>query len=76
MTVFRRLCKIDYLSSYTHAGRYYTLYEIARFDEDEVPEFVYHYQETTPWGKGRSNEANYRNYMECQAMLRERGLCF
>jgi hypothetical protein len=36
MTVFRRLRKIDYLSSYTHAGRYYTLYEIARFDEDGV----------------------------------------
>lgn len=36
MTVFRRLRKIDYLSSYTHAGRYYTLYDIARFDEDGI----------------------------------------
>jgi hypothetical protein len=32
MTVFRRLCQIEYVSSYTHAGRYYTLYDIARFD--------------------------------------------
>ena len=36
MTVFRRLRKIDYLSSYTHAGRYYTLYDLARFDEDGI----------------------------------------
>jgi anaerobic magnesium-protoporphyrin IX monomethyl ester cyclase len=48
----------------------------ARFDQDELPDFVYHYQETTPWGKGRSNEANYQDYMACQAMLRERGLVF
>jgi len=32
MTVFRRLQKLNYLSSYTHAGRYYTLAEIAQFD--------------------------------------------
>jgi len=36
MTVFRRLRNIDYVSSYTHAGRYYTLYDIARFDEDGI----------------------------------------
>jgi predicted transcriptional regulator len=36
MTVFRRLCKIEYVSSYTHAGRYYTLYDIARFDSDGI----------------------------------------
>lgn len=36
MTVFRRLRKMDYLTSYTHAGRYYTLYDIARFDEDGI----------------------------------------
>ena len=34
MTVFRRLRQIDYVTSYTHAGRYYTLYDIARFDSD------------------------------------------
>jgi hypothetical protein len=33
MTVFRRLKEVGYLCSYTHAGRYYTLAEIARFDE-------------------------------------------
>ncbi len=36
MTVFRRLCEIEYVSSYTHAGRYYTLYDIARFDSDGI----------------------------------------
>jgi hypothetical protein len=33
MTVFRRLRDLGYVSSYTHAGRYYTLAEIPRFDE-------------------------------------------
>lgn len=34
MTVFRRIQRLDYLSSYTHAGRYYTLYDIPRFNQD------------------------------------------
>lgn len=34
MTVFRRLRQMHYVTSYTHAGRYYTLYDIARFDSD------------------------------------------
>ncbi|MFH1184738.1 MAG: hypothetical protein V1755_06820 [Chloroflexota bacterium] len=33
MSVFRRLKELDYLSSYSHAGRYYTLADIPRFDE-------------------------------------------
>lgn len=33
LTVFRKLQTLDYLSSYSHRGRYYTLREIARFDE-------------------------------------------
>jgi hypothetical protein len=36
MTVFRRLRGIEYLCSYTHAGRYYTLFDIARFDSDGI----------------------------------------
>lgn len=36
MTVFRRLRQLEYVSSYTHAGRYYTLYDIARFDTDGI----------------------------------------
>ena len=32
-SLFRDLSQIDYLSSFTHAGRYYTLVELARFDE-------------------------------------------
>jgi len=34
MTVFRRLSALGYLSSYSHAGRYYTLREIPAFDSD------------------------------------------
>lgn len=33
MSVFRRLREVGYRSSYTHAGRYYTLSDIPRFDE-------------------------------------------
>jgi len=33
MSVFRRLSAIGYLTSYSHAGRYYTLREIPEFDE-------------------------------------------
>jgi len=34
MTVFRRLSALGYLTSYSHAGRYYTLREIPVFDSD------------------------------------------
>jgi len=34
LTVFRKLRPLGYLSSYTHRGRFYTLREIVRFDED------------------------------------------
>ena len=33
LTVFRKLKLLDYLSSYTHRGRYYALLETARFDD-------------------------------------------
>ena len=33
MTVFRKLRALDYLTSYSHAGRFYTLRELAEFDE-------------------------------------------
>jgi hypothetical protein len=33
MTVFRKLRELGYHSSYSHRGQYYTLNEIARFDE-------------------------------------------
>ena len=32
MTIFRRLQELDYLSSFTHVGRYYTLKSIIYFD--------------------------------------------
>lgn len=34
MSVFRRLSPLGYLSSYSHAGRFYTLQRIASFDDD------------------------------------------
>src|SRR6266496_2315264 len=34
MTVFRRLSPMGYVSSYSHAGRYYTLRDIPVFDPD------------------------------------------
>ena len=34
MTVFRHLRDLGYLSSYSHAGRYYTLSDIPQFDAD------------------------------------------
>lgn len=34
LTVFRKLKTLDYLSSYTHRGRYYALRETARFDDE------------------------------------------
>jgi hypothetical protein len=33
LTVFRKLKQLDYLASYTHRGRFYTLADIARFDD-------------------------------------------
>ena len=33
MTVFGKLRRLSYLSSYSHRGKYYTLAEIARFDQ-------------------------------------------
>ncbi len=34
MSVFRRLSALDYLSSFTHTGRYYTLRSVPNFDAD------------------------------------------
>jgi hypothetical protein len=33
LTVFRKLKQLEYLASYTHRGRFYTLREIAHFDD-------------------------------------------
>ncbi len=34
VTVFRKLKPLDYITSYSHRGRYYSLREIARFDDN------------------------------------------
>ena len=36
MSVFRRLKKMKYLSSYTHSGRYYTLSTTPKFNQDGI----------------------------------------
>ena len=32
MTIFRRLKELEYISSYSHRGKYYSLFDIADFD--------------------------------------------
>ena len=32
MTIFRKLKEIEYISSYSHRGKYYSLFDIADFD--------------------------------------------
>jgi hypothetical protein len=39
MTAYRILSNFSYISSYSHAGRYYTLPEIAQFDEHGIWEY-------------------------------------
>jgi hypothetical protein len=34
MSVFRRMSDVGYISSYSHAGRFYTLKDIPKFDQD------------------------------------------
>ena len=34
MTIFRKLEELNYVSSYSHRGKYYTLRSIARFNSD------------------------------------------
>ena len=36
MSVFRRLRDLNYLSSYTHAGRYYTIPAVIHFDDNDL----------------------------------------
>jgi hypothetical protein len=39
MTVFRKLCELHYFSSYTHKGKYYTLTQVARFNNNGLWEY-------------------------------------
>jgi len=36
MTAYRILCSLSYLSSYSHAGKYYTLRQLAEFDSQGI----------------------------------------
>src|SRR5260370_11763023 len=39
LTVFRKLKELDYLSSYSHSGRFYSLPSVVRFDEQGLWSF-------------------------------------
>jgi hypothetical protein len=39
MTVFRKLNELHYFSSYTHAGKYYTLAQLAQFNNNGLWEY-------------------------------------
>jgi len=47
-----------------------------RFDEQEIPQTLFEYDDVTPWGKAMSRERILNNYRELQAILRERNLNF
>lgn len=47
-----------------------------RFEEDEVPNLIFEYDEVTPWGKGMSKEKIIQNYVKLQSIFRKRGLNF
>src|ERR1700752_605085 len=49
LTVFRKLKQLDYLTSYSHGGRVYTLREIARFGADGL------WSSTPAWFSGHGN---------------------
>src|ERR1700678_4533485 len=59
LTVFRKLQQLDYLASYTHRGRFYTLADIAHFDDqfDDILALV----TFTVWGAfpGTSGETDH-----------------
>jgi len=55
MSVFRRLSTLGYLSSYSHAGRFYTLRDIPQFD----PDGLWQYQ-----GIGFSREGSLKATLE------------
>ena len=39
MTVFRKLCDLHYFSSYSHKGKYYTLHQVAHFNNNGLWEY-------------------------------------
>ncbi len=55
MSVFRRLSAVGYLTSYSHAGRYYTIEEVPEFDE----EGLWHHQ-----GVSFSRHGSLKNTVE------------
>ena len=50
LTVFRKLRELDYCTSYSHRGRFYTLRELAEFDEngDAKPDFKVEFKRRRP----------------------------
>jgi hypothetical protein len=60
MSVFRRLSVINYLSSYTHTGRYYTLQSIPQFDTDGLWRF-----EGVGFSRDGTLKATVRRLVDC-----------
>lgn len=54
--------------------RYHSAF--GRFDENEFPDMIFHYNEISPYGKSKSKEKIIQNYVEIQTYLRDRGLNF
>ena len=64
MSVFRRLSAMGYFSSYSHAGRYYTLRDIPQFDADGL----WHYQ-----GVGFSRYGSLKSTVEHMVVVADAG---
>jgi len=64
MSVFRRLSAMGYCSSYSHAGRYYTLRAIPEFDADGL----WHYQ-----GVGFSRYGSLKSTVEHMVVVSDAG---
>jgi hypothetical protein len=77
MTVFRRLKEVGYRTSFTHAGRFYTLLDIPTFDElglwfhqDAGFSRVGNLKESVAWHVDKSQDG--RTHTELQHVLRVR----
>lgn len=69
ITVFRKLRTLDYLSSYSHSGRYYALTELAQFDERGL--WDYRGVHFSRWGTLLETVEALVNRAECGWFARE-----
>lgn len=83
MTVFRKLRTLDYLSSCSHRGKYYTLHEIAQFNENGLwfydsvlfslygsfQETVKHFVENSKYGMSNSDLDGQLKFKSGESLL-------